>query len=215
MNAIDPGVLEVLCSQSHQHRSLGINPLRSGTQDHSSHTPGPTMELWKQLRLRPCLWMHTPTNPTAARARPITATGAHVVPLPELLVVMPRNKLLGQALLLPVCAPQQWHFTYMVERQDFCTTHSCGLYHTPAISGCLCAANPSLLLWSILWVSAPSPLPVSAGLGFGIAVSVISVLPAASWLLGSPLSLWSFLYVPADLPASEGASLGEGTFPIS
>ena len=70
------------------------------------------------------------------------------------------------------------------------------------------------------WVSAPRPcthqqMHISGwGVQWGVQDHLswsVSVLPAISQLLHSPVSLWSSLFVPNDPPAGEGSSQGEGS----
>ena len=82
MQAVGPGVPPVLYSQSHQHRSIGADPLKSSTRTSVVMHLDLPWELWKQPRHGPtsmcaCL----PAKPTAANAGPAPDTGAPIVHL--------------------------------------------------------------------------------------------------------------------------------------
>ena len=81
MQAVSPGVPQALCSQSHQHRSAGNDPLKWGSRTTVVTHLNPLLELSKQCRLQPSLCVHAPTNHRAAKARLVPATGAPIVHL--------------------------------------------------------------------------------------------------------------------------------------
>lgn len=80
MPAISPGIPQVLFSQSHQHRSVGTNPLKSGTSTTVVMKLDPSWELKKQPRLWPGpVSTCTHSKPTAGKARPVPAVKVPVV----------------------------------------------------------------------------------------------------------------------------------------
>lgn len=105
MQATGPGVPQAVCSQSHQHRTLGANPLKSGTGMAVVMQGDPPWELWKQPRLWPWPCVHTPPKPTAAKARPTPATGAPAVRLPRNAASLHAPLAMSLLWLLP-CTPQ-------------------------------------------------------------------------------------------------------------
>ena len=79
-NAVGPGVPLELYSQSHQHRSVGAAPLKSGTRTAVVVHLDLLCELWKQPRPRPTpACMCLPAKPTATNVRTAQAMGAPIV----------------------------------------------------------------------------------------------------------------------------------------
>ena len=88
MLVIGPGDSQALLSPGHQHRSTEVR-----SQDCSSHVSGPiegAMEAAQTLSW-PSPHMCMPTNPAAAEARPISASGAFVVHLDVLQALNSRS----------------------------------------------------------------------------------------------------------------------------
>ena len=78
MLAFGPGVPQTLFSRGHQRRSSEVR-----SQDCSSRVPGPTVGAMEAAQTLAWLTphMYLPTDPTAAKARPLPAVGAPVVHL--------------------------------------------------------------------------------------------------------------------------------------
>ena len=76
MPAIGPGVSQALFSVGHQHR-----PAEVRSQDCGSHARGPAVGAMEaaQTLAWPNRHVYVPTKPTAAKARPISATEALVI----------------------------------------------------------------------------------------------------------------------------------------
>ena len=93
--------------------------------------------------------------------------------LPELIEVAPRKRLLWWP-YTSLHAPPQRCFTSMAGPGFLCIHTQLWLYHTPAPSGCLHAANHSSLLKSVLWSPSFStqPLHVLAGMLLGLGTAV-------------------------------------------
>lgn len=83
MQAINPSVPQVLCSQSCQHGSSGTGPLRSGTGITVFTCLDPPGELWKQPGPQPSLCIHAPTKSVSATVGLIPAVGTPIVLLPK------------------------------------------------------------------------------------------------------------------------------------
>ncbi|KAJ8781437.1 hypothetical protein J1605_007697 [Eschrichtius robustus] len=90
MPAIGPGVSQALFSPGHQCRSTEVI-----SQDCSSRVPGPTVVAVEAAQI--LAWsnprVYVPTKPTAAKARPVSATGALVhLDVPQLLSLQCRQR---------------------------------------------------------------------------------------------------------------------------
>lgn len=70
MLSLSLDVPQALCSQSHQHRFVGTDLLKSGTGTTIVTHLDPLWELWSQRILWPCRHMHTVAKPAAANANP-------------------------------------------------------------------------------------------------------------------------------------------------
>lgn len=77
--AIGTGNPLALCSQSHQCRSIGANPLKSGTKTVVVMYQDQVWELWKQSRPQSSLCVYVLTKPIAAKAEPIPAAGVPII----------------------------------------------------------------------------------------------------------------------------------------
>ena len=74
--AIGPGASQALFSPGHQDRSTEVR-----SKDCSNHAPGPAVGAMEaaQTLAQPSPHVYAPTKPTAAKVRPVPATGAPVV----------------------------------------------------------------------------------------------------------------------------------------
>ena len=79
MQAVIPGVLQALCSQSHQRRSICTHPLKSGTRTAVVACLVLPWELWKQPKPWSRFHVHVLTKTIAAKAGPVLATGVPIV----------------------------------------------------------------------------------------------------------------------------------------